>query len=286
MLTTMGVKTGVAFTGAVNSEMNFGLSGSEYIIKDIDGLGPVKAEITSYDSSYDPGGVAISARDGQRNIIIRLGFNPRRGTGNTISKLRDDLYSVLMPSSNVELSFTDDVKGVHIIQGVVESHEPVIFAEEPEVVVSVLCPNPYFKLDRPDIVYNVPTLTPFHETFVVPYAGNVPTGFLFEVDVAYSTATFVQFTNRRGEALGMDPKWRVEMAFSAGDHLMVSSIRNDRYVRYRRGSNGPFDAFRWFSGTLIDMRLYPGENHLALHSINPGAVPNGKITYPQISGGL
>src|SRR5882757_2923024 len=166
MITTLVVTTRVAFTGAVNKQMIFGMRNSEYVIKRIDGLGPVKADVVSSENAVDAGNTFLSAREG----------------------LRRDLKQVIMPKTRVEMLFADDVLGQYNLVGTVESHEPDMFAKDPEVVISILCDDPYFyKFGVADIEFTVPTLTNFNETFQVPYAGDVPVGFIFETDAVFSS---------------------------------------------------------------------------------------------------
>lgn len=296
MLTTLVVTTRVAFTGAVNRQMIFGMRDSEYIIKRIDGLGPVKAEVVSSENASDPGNTFLSARDGQRNVVITMGFAPKKITGKTVEGLRRELKSVLMPKTRVEMLFADDVLGQYNLIGTVETHEPDIFSKDPEVVISILCDDPYFyKHGTSDVEFIVPTLTNFNETFPLQYDGDVPVGIVFETDVSYSSlgAVFLQIQPVPGL---VKPMMRLDMDFNSNDHIWISSVKGNRGATYKRGTPAPVNAMKSFSGSLIDMQLQPGLNYLTLFALttvngqaivaNPSAIRNSKITYKQITGGL
>lgn len=296
MITTLVVTTRVAFTGAVNKQMIFGMRNSEYVIKRIDGLGPVKADVVSSENAVDAGNTFLSARDGQRNVVITMGFAPKKISGKTVESLRRDLKKVMMPKSRVEMLFADDVLGQYNLVGTVESHEPDIFAKDPEVVISILCDDPYFyKFGVADIEFIIPTLTNFNETFQVPYAGDVPVGFVFETDAVFSSLMAVNLYINP-EPGQVPPRMRIDMDFNANDHLLVSSVKGSRGATYKRGTATPVNAMKYFSGSLLDMQLQPGINYLTLFAMtdvgglpigaSPGAIRNSKITYKQITGGL
>lgn len=285
MLTTLKATTRVAYTGAVNEEMTFGLSSSEYVIKNIDGLGPVKASLTSADNASDPGSVFLSARDGQRNIVITMGFAPSYSTGSNVTALRQALKSFLMPKTLVELRFTDDVLGVFDIWGHVETHEPVMFSKEPEVVISIICDDPYFYKNAADIVFNIPTLTPGNEEFSVDYAGDVPVGFIFEFDITSNSSSPNNYVQ-----LSMNPDWadqpmmRLDKPFLTGQHYIISSQRGNR-----KAEHSAVNDMLYFSGSLTGMLLYPGLNYFGLFPVMVGTgaqAKNAKLTYKQVTGGL
>lgn len=298
MLTTLVVTTRVAFTGAVNKQMIFGMRNSEYVIKRIDGLGPVKAEVISSENAVDAGNTFLSARDGQRNVVITLGFAPKRNSGKTIESLRRDLKQTLMPKSRIEMLFADDVVGQYNLYGTVESHEPDIFAKDPEVVISILCDDPYFyKFGAADIEFIVPPLSNFNETFALPYAGDVPVGFVFETDIVFSNIGAIDLRMNYQPNSGLAyPLMRVTMDFNANDHLRISSVKGSRGATYKRGTGAPVNAMPGFSGSLVDMQLQPGLNYFNLYALadvngqpigaSPGGHRNSKITYKNITGGL
>lgn len=285
MLTTLRVTTRVAFTGAVNEQMTFGLSSSEYVITNIDGLGPVKAALTSADNASDAGSVFLSAKDGQRNIVITMGFAPSYSTGSTVTALRQALKSFMMPKTFIEMRFTDDLLGEFDIWGRVETHEPDIFAKDPQVVISIICDDPYFYKNASDIVFNVPTLTPGNETFSVDYAGDVPVGFRFEFDTTSNSASPFNYVDLQMNPGWEDqPKMRLDKSFISGAHYEISSERGNR-----KAIDGSNNDLYYFSGSLVSMVLYPGLNYFALLPVfsSGGAyAKNSKFTYKQVTGGL
>lgn len=111
-------------------------------IRDISGLEPVKAEIISIPSNQD-GELFQHARVGKRNIVLKLGLNPN-WVDQTMSSLRRILYNHFPPKASRTLRFYSDDMPVVEIGGYVESLEPNMFSQDPEIQVSIICLKPNF----------------------------------------------------------------------------------------------------------------------------------------------
>jgi len=308
MLTTMVVTSRVAFTGAVNQTKTFGLQSSEYVIKLIDGLGPVKAEYTTTATPTDPGGHNFSGRDTQRNIVITMGFKPLYSTGSTIESLRRALYQLLMPKTSIELQFTDDVLGTWICSGKVETHEPSIFSKDPEVQISILCGDPYFYKTGVDaeVVYLIPEPNPAivdstRNYFTMNYVNDVPQGFIFEgtvkgtasSNITLALNSFITNTLPPEGAAGLfQPRMQLDVALTQNQIVKFSSIRYNRGVTIQTGAAAPVNSMAYFSGDLVGMKLQPGPNSFqytptAVGGTYPGWVlSNSTIRYKRATGGL
>lgn len=292
MLTTMVATTRVAYSGAVNQQMTFGLQNSEYVIKSIDGLGPVKANLLTTPTPNDAGARFLSAQDEQRNIVITMGYAPSYSTGSTIESLRRALKKVFTPKSKLELTFTDDILGVFKIEGVVESNDPSIFSKEPEVQISIMCQNPYFyNVNDPDTVV-IPNPTGFYSEFVIPYAGDVPVGFVFEfTGTPHSGLQPYVYLAKYADSLPgvglnsaqMRITYQIPPLDAVSHTWQMSSVRGDRRVEYSRLGGGYQNGMPYFSGSLVNMILEPGNN---LFTIFGAGSSNSTITYPNVIGEL
>lgn len=110
--------------------------------RDILGLEPTKAEITMAPSNKD-GDLFQNARLGKRNIVFKLGLDPN-WVDQTMSSLRRMLYDHFPPKTWRTLQFfSDDIPTVEI-GGYIESFEPNMFSQDPEIQISVICPKPMF----------------------------------------------------------------------------------------------------------------------------------------------
>ena len=121
-------------------------------IRDITGLDPVKAAInTSPFGSVD--GVAFTGANvpTSRNIVLTLHPNPDWNTW-SYESLRRLIYSYFMPKLLTRLLFrSNDMPPVEIY-GYVEDVSVTQFAQDVEIQVSIICPDPYFTAVSPTIV--------------------------------------------------------------------------------------------------------------------------------------
>lgn len=158
-------------------------------VRDITGLGPVKADIAS--TPLSTRGVLLQGISvGARNIVITLGLNPD-WIDYTVAGLRQLLYRYFLPEQWVKLRFTSDELPVVDIEGYVESTEPNIFADDPEVQVSILCPRPDF-IDP--VAHEVTGIVQVEDETGVPvshlYEGTIDTGFELLIGDEESDQTF------------------------------------------------------------------------------------------------
>lgn len=154
---------------------------SGYVVKSIDGLGPVKADIITTEYVGRDGGAYQNAKGNMRNIVFQLGFSPSYESVDPIGELRRNLYNFLTPKMKVEMYFLNDSFETVSIIGYVESFEPSIFSDDPEVQVSILCPDPYFNSLVP---ITVSRQGDGSLSFINP--GNVDVGLTMTVGLLYS----------------------------------------------------------------------------------------------------
>lgn len=193
-----------------------------FIVRDVAGLGPVQATISSSTSAGQDGVAIQASRLGDRNVVLKVGYHPDYQRNKTVQALRRDLYSYFAPKREVQLVFNnDDYADVRII-GVVESHEPVIFSKDPEVSISLICEDSYFKAIR-SIEING-----FNNSKVYPsFIGNGEAGFFFELYVnrSISSVTLVCEPNEPLKYSG---------SLIEGDLLQISTIKGNKYARLIR----------------------------------------------------
>lgn len=120
-------------------------------VRNIDGLGPAKASVSTSAIGDKSGGKFLGTSVDPRNIVLTLHPNPDWNEW-TYEKLREltDLY--FMPQSQVTLYFETDQKPPVGIVGYVESNEPNMFSNDPETQVSIICPNPDFVAETETVI--------------------------------------------------------------------------------------------------------------------------------------
>jgi hypothetical protein len=80
------------------------------------------------------------------------------------------------------------------ISGIVEGVEVNMFSSDPELLVSIICPDPYFVALDPKITYGPSTRpgTPASEVPVITYNGNIEAGIHVKVSQSYGEVpTFI-----------------------------------------------------------------------------------------------
>lgn len=238
-------------------------------IRDIQGLGPVKAEITTTPYASGRGELFQGVRTNKRNIVLTLGLNPN-WTDQTISSLRQQLYAYLMPESWCKLRFfSDDVPTVDI-EGYVESFEPNIFSQDPELQISVICPKPDFiGIDVVQISGETILLaSSVQETF--DYAGSVPTGIEVRVDwegVAYTGKIMVVVKSpTTPQVFEVDP-----ITVNGTTYFRMSSVRNIKRVQNISLTDGAItNKLQVMTADSVWPELQPGTNHLQVKTTTTG----------------
>ena len=115
---------------------------SGFIVKSINGLGPVKAGINTTDVATYDGGLYNSSRLGTRNIVMALEFMNGL-SGLSIEKIRHKSYKFFPTKMNITMRIVTDERTLET-EGYVESNEPDIFSKNEGCSVSIICPFPYF----------------------------------------------------------------------------------------------------------------------------------------------
>lgn len=112
---------------------------SGFIIKNIDGLGPVKANINFKELATNDGAIDNSARLSSRNIVMSLQFVESP----TIEETRLKSYKYFPIKRNIKFLIETDNRICETI-GRVEANVPTIFSNAEGCQISILCSNPYF----------------------------------------------------------------------------------------------------------------------------------------------
>lgn len=205
---------------------DLGPSRNAYSISSIEGLEPVKGELSSSPSPFQSGAIVTNAYVGMRNVIhhIRLQDTPTM----SVREAREFIHDMFPVGMYVLTSFMDGKETL----GYVESIEGSIFSDNPDLTMSIICENPYIEHNR-DLTYTVQTNRPIDLSDV---AGSGNSGFklVFETTGAY---------NRIRVKDGVHP----ELVLFAG-----SDFTSDRYITIdtRRGRQGVF-----YSGTGVYSQL-------------------------------
>lgn len=143
-------------------------------VRNIDGLDPVKASVSTSPFGAIDGASYTGSSVLTRNIVLTLHPNPDWNIW-SYEALRRLLYSYFMPKRDSRLVFySDDMDPVEI-SGIVESVEVNMFSKDPELIVSIICPEPYFTSLNPIVVTGQAVRTGGQPT-IVEYNGTIEAG--------------------------------------------------------------------------------------------------------------
>lgn len=189
-----------------------------YILSSVDGLDPVNATLVSSGYANTDGEQFHSAKRVPRNIKLKLEFEPDYVT-NSVESLRQNLYSYLMPKSEVYLTFIRD-DGLEVdITGRVESNEAPLFTKEPGADVSVMCFEPDF-ID-PDLVSISGTSTEDSTETTIEYAGNIEVGFVLTITLSRAESALTVYLRTPDDTLH---SFDFAAPLLSGDILRISTI--------------------------------------------------------------
>jgi hypothetical protein len=257
-------------------------TGAQIQIRNIEGIGPVKADISMAPFAIARGMFDQGSSTGSRNIVLTLGLNPIFVDGQNIATLRHQVYRYFMPELRVTFTFhsSELAEAVHI-DGTVESVEPNIFSQDPEMQISVICQRPDFIGNTPNVVG--PSNAADYET-EIDYVGSVSNGFELEV-----TNEFADYAGQLDITLDNGPFHEEFKALGIGitpdQNFRVVTVATRRRVQYRDVSTDKLRSImgRMWKGSSWP-ELQPGTN---IFKCIPDFVgPAWTMTYWNRYGGL
>lgn len=236
-------------------------------IRGIDGLGPVKAEITTMPSGTSRGETKQGSSTGKRNIVLNLGLSPN-WANQTMASLRHLLYAYFMTESWVKLRFFSDEMPTVDIEGTVEDFVPNQFSQDPEIQISIINERPDFIDIDASIIKGV--VDDGSTQTVINYEGSVSTGFELRVDRSVELPTYSGFV-------------RLTVENSKGvETIEVSSVTIDTTKSYKMSSvqgKKRMQTESLIDGEIVNLlknksgvwpELQPGENVVTIQANQPG----------------
>lgn len=231
-----------------------------YLVKDIQGLDPVKATIVSSSFALIDGEQYQSSRRESRNILLKLGLEANYTT-NTVRELKARLYSFLMPKSRVLLRFFVEDEPTVEIYGRVESFESPSFTQTPEANISLICHQPDFYIPEP-VVINGLTSAEINSEFLIEYYGTVETGLRFTLNANNSVDDFT-ISHRPSD--GMTRTLEFIEPLIRDDVLEINTNSGNKRV-YRTRAGAAESILYGVSPYSNWITLMPGPNYLRVDS--------------------
>ncbi|ASD52252.1 tail protein [Arthrobacter phage Niktson] len=249
---------------------------SGYLVKPIEGLDPVKANIVSSSFAGIDGEQHQASRRESRNILMKLGL--KMGAAGSVSSLRAQLMRFFMPKARIRFTFYREDGPDVDIYGIVETFKCPQFVREPEASISVVCHQPDFYV--PHIYGSANYTTPGTDEHYIEYDGTVETGFDFRMTVDRPISQFTIFHRSSDETLN-----RLIFAepLVAGDVLTISTVSGDKHVTLTR-AGADSSLLYAMSPDSSWLNLFPGPNYIRVYA--EGAAIPYTITYTSKVGGL
>lgn len=219
-----------------------------YLVRNIDGLDPVKATLVSSSMAQVDGAQPQSSSRGTRNIVMKIGIKPNYVTNDVLS-LRSNLYSWFMPKQIVTINFYFDNALYATSVGTVESCTNSMFSADQEVDISLICYDPDF-YSTSSVTVNGTTVTNVL-TQAITYPGTSDCGVIFTLTVSAASSGFT-LNNTRPD--GTLQTFQVTGVFQAGDVVTVTSIpRQKSLMLTRAGVTSSILYYLQAGGTWISL---------------------------------
>ena len=252
-------------------------------VRNITGLDPVKASVNTTPYGAVDGESYVGSSIPKRNIVLTLRPNPDWNDW-SYEALRRLLYSYFMPKRETQLVFlSDDMIPVEI-SGIVEGVEVNMFSKDPELQVSIVCPDPYFTAVDPTVVTGQALRpdAPISAYTPIEYGGTIETGIQVKVFKVSGPDT-----SHVGVAIDEWPYLGVTTTVDATKYFEMSSMPMRKYVQTVELGTGIItnllNAVSIEGGS--DWPIFqPGENNFAV--ITTQGVQDWELTYFERFGGL
>lgn len=190
-----------------------------YICKGVDGLGPPQSNVVIVKGQFQ------SRQTEDRELVFRVGLNANYRAGQTVESLRQILYGLLTPDEreDVIIQIMDGDTVVAVTTGYVKNIEPVLFAKEPEVQITIPCAGSYFEHPE-ELTIDITG----SGSLEVPNTGTAPTGFFMAIFFTGPQSFWVLSKGNQ--------KMRFDASFTAEDTLWIDTRPGQREItRMRNG---------------------------------------------------
>lgn len=255
-------------------------------IRNIDGLDPVKASVNTSPYGSVDGASYVGSSVPARNIVLTIHPNPDWDNW-TFEELRRLVYQYFMPKQATRLVFeSDDIDPVEI-SGFVEGCENNIFSKDPEILVSIICPDPYFTTLEP-IILTGQTIDFGEVGSIVQYEGNIETGFKLKITHAADPAPTLLSVQTGALSIPGTSYINIEATVDDTKYFEMSSVQMKKYAQNVNVSGGAItnllSKISVAQGSMWPT-LKPGENEISVIT-HSAAAQDWELSYYARYGGL
>lgn len=247
-----------------------------YSVKEIDGLDPVTATLTTSTMAQMDGAQFQNAQRGTRNITVKLGLEPDFVT-NTVQSLRSALYTYFMPKANVAMNFYLDNVLFVTTSGQVESCENAMFSADPEVDISIICYDPDFYAPEAITIDTDTVSTTTVQT--ISYPGNSETGFIFTLNIDRTLAGFALYNTSSDNSIQV---FTVVGSFISGDVVTINTNPGSRGMTLNRA--GLVTSIMYYTDTSSSWPVLQNGNNFFRAYAAGDAIPCTLVYTPRYGG--
>jgi hypothetical protein len=245
-----------------------------YVVKEIDGLDPVNATLTTSSLAQVDGAQPQNARRDTRNITMKLGLEPDY-VSTTVQSLRSSLYEYLMPKNNIDMAFYLDGTLYVIASGQVESFENSMFSADPEVDISIICYDPDFY--SPTAITLDEDTVSTTDAVEIDYDGTSDIGVIFTLNVDRDLTDFTLYNTAPDNSI---QAFGVDGSFVSGDVVVINTIPGQRGITLTRSAITTSVLF-YVDDSAIWTTLQKGTNYFRAYA-SGDAIPYTLVYTPQL----
>lgn len=228
---------------------------SGLLITEIQGLGPVKANVNMTQLATADGDIFNSSRLNGRNIVIKARFT----YANTIEEARLLSYKFFPIGHKLTFHIETDNR-IAETDGFVESNEPDIFSDESDMQVSVLCESPWFLSVDEDgrqqtnfsnvvAMFEFPFQNLGHEPVTefgriinkkestVYYDGDAETGCRIEIHAIGNVEMVTIYNVKTGDKMIIDTNKLETLTghkLISGDTVIINTVKGNKFINLIR----------------------------------------------------
>lgn len=228
---------------------------SGLLITEIQGLGPVKANVNMTQLATADGDIFNSSRLNGRNIVIKARF----AYANTIEEARLLSYKFFPIGHKLTFHIETDNR-IAETEGYVESNEPDIFSDESDMQVSVLCESPWFLSVDEDgrqqtnfsnvvAMFEFPFQNLGHEPVTefgriinkkestVYYDGDAETGCKIEIHAIGNVEMVTIYNVKTGDKMIIDTNKLETLTghkLISGDTIIINTVKGNKFINLIR----------------------------------------------------
>lgn len=257
---------------------------SGLFITEIEGLGPVKADINMTTLAAKDGSKYNSSRANGRNIVMHVRFI----YASSVEDVRLLSYKYFPLKKKITFHIETDNR-IAEVDGYIESNEPDIFSPETSAEISIICESAWFKdasdtgiqiIDFSDIVSlfefefedddeGSPTLEfssiELRRENVITYRGDTDTGFIMRLFITgavtnpkiYNIETLEQIKINSAKVAAV-----VGSAIQSGDEIRINSIQNQKSIVLIRAGRS-YNILNALDVNASWLTLHAGDNILS-----------------------